>query len=204
MSFASFVTDLSDSINKGIRAFANSDTVSNVSSKVFRTGLDAGKKVGNAAFTVGVGGINKVLGGANFIKDNREAIGNMAKRVGKGALLEANEFTQAGFGAIQKFDDWFLTEAPLDRSIIRRKFNKRGLALMAVGMTAMQGGRDVKEYVDNRQGSNDGQLYTPTTRMSTPYTLSEQMAYSQHGRSFADNAGATGDLVFALNNMRHG
>jgi hypothetical protein len=40
--------------------------------------------------------------------------------------------------------------------------------------------------------------------MSTPYQLSEQMAYSSHGRSFADNAGATGDLVFALNNMRNG
>ena len=78
------------------------------------------------------------------------------------------------------------------------------MALIAVGSTAMAGGREAKQYLDNRTGSNDGQLYSSTPRISTPYQLSQQMAYSSHGQSFADNAGATGDLVFALNNMRNG
>ena len=78
--------------------------------------------------------------------------------------------------------------------------------MAAVGLidTGMQGSRDVKQYIDSRQGQNDGQIYRPTPQISTPYQLSQQMAYSSHGRSFADNAGATGDLVFALNNMRNG
>ena len=98
----------------------------------------------------------------------------------------------------------FLKKTPLDKSLIGRSFNKRGLALVAVGATAVQGGKATAQYVQDRQGSNDGQLYRPTTQMSTPYQLSQQMATSPQGRSFADNAGATGDLVFALNNMRHG
>ena len=204
MSFASFVTKLSDSIDDGIRAITKSQIIPNAVGKATRVGLNVGKIIGDKGFKVGMGALNTGLDGANFIKDNYKEIGRGIKKVSSAIGKEANEWAQAGMTAIDKFDKTFMTPTTWDRSIIGRKFNKKGLALVAVGATAMQGGRDVKQYLNDRQGSNDGQLYRPTTKISTPYQLSEQMAYSSHGRSFADNAGATGDLVFALNDMRHG
>jgi hypothetical protein len=204
MSFASFVTKLGDALSEGIHAVADSGIIPTVVGKTTRAGLNVGKTAGNIGFKAGMFGINSGLKGANYIKDHYDDIADAAKRFGKALGEEGKEFAHAGINAASLFDKTFLTEAPLDRSIFGRKFNKKGLALVAVGATAMQGGRDVKRYLDERTGTNDGQLYRPTPMMSTPYQLSEQMAYSSHGRSFADNAGATGDLVFALNNMRNG
>ncbi len=208
MSFASFVTKLSDTINDGIRAAANSGVVGNAVGKATRVGLDVGKVVGNAGIKVGATAINAGLGGANFIKDNYKDIGRAFAAVGKGAAQEANTIAQAGIYAgervVKGIDKHLLKPAPFTKSLIGRSLNKRGVALVAGGMMAMQGARDTKQYIEDRQGRNDGRLYRPTPQMSTPYMLSEQMAYSQHGQSFADNAGATGDLVFALSNMRHG
>ena len=198
MSFASFVDDLAEGLNKGIRAAVDSEIIPKAVGKATRGGLKVGKVAGNIGFKAGMGVLNKGLGVANFIKDNHDEIYDTAKAMGKGIIKEANEWGQAGIGIAGKLERTFLTDAPLDRSIFGKKFNKKGIALIAVGSTLMQ------QYIDDRQGTNDGRLYRPTTQMSTPYQLSEQMAYSSHGRSFADNAGATGDLVFALNNMRHG
>ena len=204
MSFGSFVNKLADGINDTIRAINNSNVIPSAVGKTTRLGLNVGKAAGKLGFKVGTAGINTGLEAANFFVDNQEAIIEGAKAIGKSIGKEAGEYVNAGLGAIGKFDEWFLTPTDLGRSVIGRKFNKRGLALIAVGSTAMAGGRETKQYLDNRTGSNDGQLYSSTPRMSTPYQLSQQMAYSSHGQSFADNAGATGDLVFALNNMRNG
>lgn len=208
MSFASFVNKLSDTINDGIRAVANSGVIGDTVGKATRIGLNVGKAAGNVGFKVGAAGINTGLKGANFIKDNYEEIGKAFATVGKGAAQEANTIAQAsaamGERVVKGIDKHLLKPAPFTKSLIGRSFNKKGVALVAGGMMVMQGARDTKQYIEDRQGRNDGQLYRPTPQMSTPYMLSEQMAYSQHGRSFADNAGATGDLVFALNNMRNG
>ena len=126
----------------------------------------------------------------------------------KGAAQEVNTIAQAGISIGERVakgvDKHLLKPLPLDKSLVMRGFNKRGVALVAAGSMMLQGARDTKQYIQDRQGSNDGRLYRPTPQMSTPYQLSEQMAYSSHGQSYADNAGATGDLVFALNNSRHG
>ena len=216
MSFASFVNKLSDTINDGIRAVANSGVIGDTVGKATRIGLNVGKAAGNVGFKVGAAGINTGLKGANFIKDNYEEIGKAFATVGKGAAQEANTIAQAsaamGERVVKGIDKHLLKPAPFTKSLIGRSFNKKGVALdwedicnqFYGGMMVMQGARDTKQYIEDRQGRNDGQLYRPTPQMSTPYMLSEQMAYSQHGRSFADNAGATGDLVFALNNMRNG
>ena len=204
MSFASFVDDISNAINKGIREVVDSEIIPKTVGKVTRAGVKVGKTAGGLGFKVGMGTINKTLDGANFIKDNYDDIAKGLKKVGGGVFDEATEWVHAAGGIAQKADDWFLKPTTLDKSLIGRSFNKKGLALVAVGATAVQGGKATAQYVSDRQGQNDGQIYRPTTQMATPYGLSEQMAYSQHGRSFADNAGATGDLVFALNNMRHG
>ncbi len=208
MSFASFVNDLSDAINNGIRAVANSGIIGDAAAKVTRAGLDVGKVVGKAGFKVGTGTINTGLKGANFVKDNYKEIGKAFADVGKGAAQEVNTIAQAGAymgeRIVKGIDKHLLKPAPFKDSLIGRSVNKRGLVLVAAGMTAVQGARDTKQYIEDRQGRNDGQLYRPTPQMSTPYQLSQQMAYSSHGQSYADNAGATGDLVFALNNSRHG
>ena len=204
MSFASFVDDIANALNRGIREVVDSEIIPKAVGKVTRLGLNVGKVGGKVGWKVGTSTINKGLAGANFIKDNYDDIAKGLKKVGNGVFDEATEWVHAAGGVAQKVDDWFLKPATLDKSLIGRSFNKRGLALVAVGATAVQGGKATAQYIQDRQGQNDGQLYRPTTQMSTPYMLSEQMAYSQHGRSFADNAGATGDLVFALNNMRHG
>lgn len=204
MSFASFVDDIAESLNRGIRAVVDSEIIPKAVGKATRIGLNVGKPIANAGFKVGMGTINTGLGGANFIKDNYKAIGKGLKNAGLGVFDEGREWAHAAGTVADKFDRTFLKKTTLDKSLIGRSFNKKGLALVAVGATAVQGGKATAQYVQDRQGSNDGQLYRPTTQMSTPYQLSQQMATSPQGRSFADNAGATGDLVFALNNMRHG
>ena len=197
MSFRSFVETISDTINDGIRNIAKSGTIPKVVGKTTRVGLNTGKRVGKAGFTVGMFGLNTGLDAANFVKDNYKSIFNAVTD-------EAGTFTRAAGGALELFDRTFLKEAPLSKSLIGRSFNKKGLALMAGVALASGTTSATKDYIQSRQGYNDGQIYRPTPQMSTPYMLSQQMAYSQHGRSFADNAGATGDLVFALNDTRHG
>lgn len=62
---------------------------------------------------------------------------------------------------------------------------------MVIGAGAVIAGTPAaaKSYAQNRQGQNyDNQAVTSAPRLP---------AYQQ-------NAGATGDLVFALNNLRHG
>lgn len=76
-----------------------------------------------------------------------------------------------------------------EESLVGLKATKRG-ALFAAGAMMIAGTPGAaKQYIANRQGTNmDNQ---PTT--SAPRTP-----------AYAQNGGATGDLVFALNNLRHG
>lgn len=76
-----------------------------------------------------------------------------------------------------------------EESLIGIKATKRGALLAGATMIATGTPGAVKQYVSNRQGTNmDNQPITSAPR--TP--------------AYAQNAGATGDLVFALNNLRHG
>lgn len=69
------------------------------------------------------------------------------------------------------------------------KATKFGVGLAATAQLAAGTPQAVKQWNDNRMGTNfDNQPVTSAPR--TP--------------SYANNGGATGDLVFALNNLRHG
>jgi hypothetical protein len=204
MSFASFVNKAADLISNTARGIAESGVIPKAVGKATRVGLNVGKTAGNFGFKVGMGTINTTLDAANFVADNHKTIAKGLKRFGEGVVSEVSEHGHAALGVVGKMDEWLMKPTTLDKSLIGRKFNAAGLLTVTAGMTLINGGKATAEYVQNRQGQNDGRLYRPTAQMSTPYALSEQMAYSQHGRSFADNAGATGDLVFALNNMRNG
>lgn len=74
-------------------------------------------------------------------------------------------------------------------SLIGWKANKRG-ALVAGGLMLASGVPGAGEqFIKNRQGTNfDQQATTSAPRVP----------------AYANNGGATGDLVFALNNLRHG
>jgi hypothetical protein len=203
MSFASFVDDLAEGINAGIRAFTDSQILPKAVGKATRFGLNVGKPIANTGFKVGMGVINKGLDSANFIKDNREAIGKGLKAFGKSVVGEANEIAQAGAGVVELVDrSPFLKKVPLKESLIGRSVTKPGVALAFGVSLAMGTGEATKDYIDNRQGQNDGRLYGTTPQLSTPYQLSEQMAYSSLGRSFVSNGGADGDLVKALYDMK--
>ena len=87
MSFASFVNNLSDAINDGIRAVANSGVIGNAVGKATRVGLNVGKAAGKAGFKVGTGTINTGLKGANFVKDHLDdfkEVGKAFADMGKG------------------------------------------------------------------------------------------------------------------------
>ena len=203
MSFASFVDNLAEGINAGIRAFTDSRILPKAVGKATRVGLNVGKPIANTGFKVGMGVINKGLDSANFIKDNREAIGNGLKAFGKSVVGEANEIAQAGAGVIELVDrSPFLKKVPLKESLIGRSVTKPALALAFGASLAMGTGKATKDYINDRQGQNDGRLYGTTPQLSTPYQLSEQMAYSSLGRSFVSNGGADGDLVKALYDMK--
>lgn len=74
-----------------------------------------------------------------------------------------------------------------------------GVGLISAGALMANTPRAGREFVSMYRGSNDGMLYT-----NAPVnTYAQQMAGTQVGHSYAYNAGATGDLLFALHNQRH-
>lgn len=76
-----------------------------------------------------------------------------------------------------------------DNSIFGVSVNKLGVGL-ALTSAAVSGVPDAgKQFIQGRQGTNMDQMAVT----STPRTP-----------AYAQNGGATGDLVFALNNLRHG
>lgn len=174
------------------------------------------KPVGKAAFDTSLKvGANTLETTANTVdhfrrnKDTYKKIGksmlNTADNIAMGTAREAGIWAQAGVNALGGLKKLGLVEkTTLDKSMIGWKFTKRGKAAMTAGALLVGSVGATKDYTESRIGRNDGQLYKPTPTISNPYDLSSQMAYSSIGQSYANNAGATGDLVFALNNLRNG
>lgn len=81
-----------------------------------------------------------------------------------------------------------------DHSLLGYKTNAVGTGLIMGGAAISGIGPAAKDWNDKRSGQNDGMMHT-----STPFNSN-----ASYQSAYKDNAGATGDLVFALNNMRHG
>ena len=157
-------------------------------------------------------GANTLEGTAKTV-DHFRRNGDKYKRVGQGMLnfgkdvatgvgREAGILGQAGLNVLGGAEKFGLIErAPLSTSLIGWKATKRGKLALTAGALVVGTGTATKDYTESRVGRNDGQLRRPTPTMSSPYELANQMAYSQGGQSYANNAGATGDLVFALDNL---
>lgn len=77
------------------------------------------------------------------------------------------------------------------------KMSKFGVAALGIGMALSSGAKAYKTLEKSRMGTNDGML-----RSATPVLPQPQQELNGRQTSYANNAGATGDLVFALRNNR--
>ena len=175
----------------------------------------AAKKVGKAGFNTanGIMGAAGDIGKASLVMAQKGAKG--AAIGAAGAINEAETLGRAAIGAVKKTDDFLLKtklmkKTGLDESLIGRKATKAGVGL-AFGGAVLAGSMDVlnpaskNHFLANRQGQHDGQITTIGTDFNTPYGVSQQMAYgSSIGQSFANNAGADGDLALALSKFKGG
>lgn len=115
----------------------------------------------------------------------------------KYAALGDAPITSAIFGedhAIPKFFSHASVLKRSDESLLGVKANWKGHALAIPAALAIGTPAAAREYLNMRKGQNDGQLYTNAPVNTYGPTM---------GHSYANNAGATGDLVFALHNQRH-
>lgn len=211
------IENLGDALSEGIRkGFQKATPALQTGTKI---GTNVGKKAVGTAMNVGLGGTAKAFQGMAWVSEHSDDIKDGAKKVGKAAFNftngvgegfanEAGRWVRATGAAIEGADKFALKhkiwrEADLDESMVKTMFTKRMkfgvLPLAAAGVSIVSG---TKDQIVNRQGSNDGQIRRVTPSMTNPYDLSSQVAHSQMGHSYADNAGATGDLVFALQGYR--
>lgn len=207
MSIKGFAKGFANFIEGTVDAIVDSKAIPNAVGKATNIaghGLEAAGKIGMKG---AAGGLAGVAEGVDFWRRHRDDIKKGAMKVGQGVTREAGTLLHAGAVAGEGAVDLLKKSKLVERtnfgdSLIGLKATKRGVAV-AAGVSLIGGlGRVPKETFTGREGSNDGQLYRPTPQMMNPYNIAQEMAYSQSGRSFADNAGATGDLALALSNMR--
>ena len=210
MSVKSFAEGIYKFVRNSIDDFQKSGIAGKTGSGLYNKII---KPVGHMAEdTVLKVGANTLEGTAKTV-DHFRRNGDKYKRVGQGMLnfgkdvatgvgREAGILGQAGLNVLAGAEKFGLIErAPLSTSLIGWKATGKGKLALTAGALVVGTGTATKDYTESRVGRNDGQLRRPTPTMSSPYELANQMAYSQGGQSYANNAGATGDLVFALDNL---
>ena len=211
------------------RAFKNwmkmiPNAIEEFGEKVVQPGMAAmGKAAGKIAAKPIKGTYNLAKNQYNKLKDiDTEELGKTIKKKGKeigasGAYGAMNEFeligdsmnlikhqmlgdapiTKAMFGADNKLSKILSKTATIqrtDKNMLGYKFTGLGAAAL-VPASLVAGTPDAyKEFTDMYRGQSDGQLYTNAPINTYGKAL---------GNSYANNAGATGDLVFALHNQRH-
>ena len=135
----------------------------------------------------------------NKAKKVGKAVGGFAKNRAGDAAQGANKVVNALGGMVETAEKLkLLKKVDFDKSMIGYKLTPGGMAVAAGGGLIASTIGGTKDYLGQRQGRNDGQTYSVTPSMVNPYTISQQMAYSQTGRSYADNAGADPGLAAAI------
>ena len=199
-------------------------TAANVGIKTFEIGSTVAQKGAIGAIKGATGALNYY----NKHEDEIKAVGKAAvdkakgfnpKEVGqamwngipgktvRGFAKEAGVIGVTGIKSLEGADrllqkTHILRKTNMDDSLIGRRFTKGGTALVFAGALAINAGSGAKGALDRRQGRNDGRIHGVTPSMTNPYDIANQMAATQIGQSFANNAGADGDLVKAVHNMR--
>ena len=195
---------MGDFISDSIRTFTSSNFAKNTAEFGYKAAKSVGKAGFDAGLKVGAAGMETLADSVDFIRRNKDTIKNVSSKMANGVLDEVGTVGRAAAGLFELGEKAHIIErtSNLDTTLIGLKVTKGakfGMLPLAAGVGLIAGGKD---SLENRQGRNDGQVRTPTAAMNNPYDISQQMAYSQMGRSFADNAGADGDLVRAISNMR--
>ena len=219
MSIRGFANGLSKMVQNATNAIVGSKIIPNMATGAYNKIV---KPIGKAAFntTLKTGAVASqaaagVVDNSDTIKKVGKAVFNGAKtvgtEVGTGVIHEGSAFLQAGVNAaiglgkgLEKMG--LVKQVPLDKSLIGWKLTGTGKTALFAGAFAVNAVGASKDYLtEGRTGRNDGQLYRLTPQMVNPYEISQQMASSPSiGNAYANNAGATGDLVFALdNNNKH-
>lgn len=211
--FGKAITKIGDDLSSGINKIVDGkyagkalhSAYDNIVRPTGKAGFNIGLKVGASGLKATANVVDHVRNNADNYKEAGKSILRFGKKVGGDALKEGNELVHAGFGAFEMLERMRIIESTggdLGKSLIGYKFTPGGKALamgVALGSGLISSGKD---YLNNRQGRHDGQTHNITPSMTNPYQMSQQIAYSQTGHSYADNAGADGDLIRALSNMR--
>ena len=184
---------LGNKVLDGVESVAKND-IKEVASNVKSTIKNIGRATVDNVLTndasykeIGKTGIkvSKKLNLLDEVQTHTRAAGNIAYKIGRGKDFKYKSFIT---GQEKQLSTRLLK--PDDDSLIGLKATGLGKTLM-IGGAAMAGvPRAAKTAVENRQGMSDGQSVGHAPNSYVP-------AYQQ-------NAGATGDLVFALNNLRRG
>ncbi len=200
------IADTADVISDAIRNFSDSGKAGKAVSTVYdKVARPVGRTIRDKGLKVGASGLENLADSVDFIRRNKDTIKNIGSNLGEGTVREVSTLGKAAFGLVELGERANILESSMDnlgKSMVGIKFTagaKLGLLPMAAGVGLIAGAKD---SIQNRQGRNDGQARGITPSMTNPYSMSQQMAYSQIGHSFADNAGADGDLVRAISNMR--
>ena len=197
------IAEFGDALSNTIRNAFNSNTVKNASKKIGKAIGHTPKFLGNTALKAGATASVVAADGVEIGKK----VGKTALKFGLGTLKEGNELVHAAAGAVEMLEKAHIIESVngnLGKSMIGYKFTAGAkLGLLPVGLLAGAIG-GTKDYMTSeaRQGRNDGMIRRPTPAATNPYELAQSMAYSQSGRSYADNAGADADLARAISGMR--
>ena len=203
-SFRQFTNWIADTVEWGVDKIVDSRVIPKTVGKA----VHLGDKAVGGAVNIGLKGGAIGAKTALFVSEHTDDIKNIGKATYEGGknfaigTAKAAQKTAKGVDTVmQKTHMWKAVD--FDDSMVKRKMTRTGK--FVVGGGALMAGMAVgtKNQVINRQGNNDGRLYRPTPAMTNPYELSSQIAHSQMGNAYANNAGATGDLVFALHNNRH-
>lgn len=157
-----------------------------------RGAFRAGKAGGKAAARAG----NKAMSGADFMAND---IVEGMNRENRGINMVGNAISVASrlAGKMGRYEHELYEKNPMTGELVHHsgglKFTKLGMGTL-LGAGALSGIRDAHDtYLNNRVGQIDPQKYTATPDM-------RKEDYSMP----VDNGGATGDLVFALHQNRHG
>ena len=179
-------------------------TAGEVAGAVVGKGIDlinAATKVDYKA--IGRSGLEKGKRGVGY---TLHGLSNEAEFVGRsGSLLKKQLIGDAPISTHYFGENSKITKAMKKTALFKRdetsvllgaKATKLGVGVIAAGSFIAGTPKAANTFVEMQKGRNDGSV-----RTNTPVNNYAQTG--QMGHSYANNAGATGDLVFALHNQRH-
>ena len=158
------------------------------------------KSIGKAGLEKGKHGVGYTIYG---LSNEAEFIGRSTSLLRKQLLGDA-PITTNYFGPDSKITKLAKKTALFTRDessvLLGVRATPLGVGVIGTGALIAGTGKAANNYMQSLRGTNDGTLRT-NAPINT-YAQGQQVSGQQMGHSYANNAGATGDLVFALHNQR--